>query len=299
MSKCSRVLLALALPALMLAGQAGCGSASADPRFNPKAVDELRAAAGQAGGGTDEGAAETEVAAGWGTIKGRFVLDGSAPPEKALDAKVAPADMAACGQHPIPDESLVVGSDGGIAHIAVYVVKYKGKPHPSSQEASKTPAVFDQKECRFLSRMLPVQVGQVVLIKNSDPVGHNTNLGPPNDDPFNQLISGGGSTSYRFKLPQPFPVKAACNVHSWMAAYMLPRKDAYAEATAPDGTFTLENVPAGQEIELQVWHEKSAGEKGALAAAPFDAKGRLKVTVEVGGTNDLGNISVPLAAFRQ
>jgi plastocyanin len=290
-------LMMVAFAAAVLLAQSGCGSANADPRPQLKVVEALRD--GGAKPGAEEGTAPAEAAETvYGILKGRFVLQGGPPPKKDLAAKLSPGDMAACGQHPIPDESLVVADDGGIANIAIFVRKYAGRPHPSSKQMAQAPVLFDQKECRFISRVMTVQAGQTITVKNSDPVGHNTNISPPNDAAFNPLMSGGSSQTYVFKLPQAVPVPVSCNIHPWMKAYILPRKDPYAAATGSDGSFTIENVPAGQEIELQVWHEKGAGNQNALAAGPIGANGRLKVTVPADSTHDLGTIEVPMSAFR-
>ena len=51
--------------------------------------------------------------------------------------------------------------------------------------------VFDQKECVFSSHVLPVRVGQTVVIKNSDPIGHNTNVTTQADVNINPLLPPG------------------------------------------------------------------------------------------------------------
>jgi len=281
--------------ALLCAAASGCGSSSdASPAANPTVVESLRAS-GAAAGGAEEVVAATGT--GWGTLRGRFTLDGPPPNAGNLAAQVGPSDLAACGQHPIPNETLVVDSAGGIANVVVYARKVT-RVHESAEELASQPAVFDQKECVFLSHVLPVQVGQTVLVKNSDPVAHNSNISPPGQNPFNPIIPGNGEVQYTFGKQQTEPVPVSCNIHSWMRAYIIPRKDPYVAVTTADGSFEIPNLPAGEEIELQVWHERGAGGKGALIAGAIKTQGRYKFQVEEDGEHVL-EVQVPLSAFTQ
>lgn len=291
--RCLTICLAAAL---LCVGLCGCERATdASPLFNPQVVEKLRE------GGAAAGAAEEQVAeatgAGWGTLRGRFAFDGPPPTAGVLAAQVGPSDMAACGQHPIPNQTLVVDDDGGIANVVVYARKVS-RVHESAKELAAQPAVFDQKECVFLSHVLPVQVGQTVVVKNSDPVAHNSNISPPGQNPFNPLIPGNGDVQYSFTKQQTEPVPVSCNIHSWMRAYIIPRKDPYVAVTADDGTFEIANLPAGEEIELQVWHERGAGGKGALVADPVKSQGRYQFTLEPDGEHVL-EVTVPSSSFTQ
>ena len=51
-----------------------------------------------------------------------------------------------------------------------------------------------------------------------------------------------------------------------MKAYMLPRENGYFAVSADDGSFEIANLPAGEELEIQVWHE-SAG-NGLVLMSP-------------------------------
>ena len=86
-----------------------------------------------------------------------------------------------------------------------------------------------------------------------------------------------------------------------MRAYMMPRRDKYFAVTKPDGTFEIPNLPAGEELELQVWHERAGGPAGALVLQNPDLKwtnkGRFKVKLEPDQTRELV-LDVPAAAFK-
>ncbi len=61
----------------------------------------------------------------------------------------------------------------------------------------------------------------------------------------------------------------------------------------------MPNLPAGEEIELQVWHARAPG--GGLALSKpelkWNAKGRFKLKLEVGEEKDLGDLAVPASAL--
>ena len=274
---------------------AGCvGSTNPDPLPVEKTVLAIRKGAG---GGSAGPVAVASTGTGWGALKGVLTYQGEVPGPKALSVKLTPTDAPACGKHPIPDETLVVDSSSrGIANIVVYARKVT-RVHESSEAAKNAPTMFDQKECRFLEHVKAVLVGQPIAIKNSDPMGHNTNITPVSDASFNGLLPAGSEANYSFSRAQSNPVGVACNVHPWMKAYIIPRKDAYCAVTKADGSFEIANLPAGEEIELQFWHERGAGNQDSLEAAPIAKGGRLKVTLADDDVKDLGTIEVPAAAF--
>ena len=147
--------------------------------------------------------------------------------------------------------------------------------------------MFDQKECVFLSHVQPVMVGQQLLIKNSDPIGHNTNIAPPGDQGVNPLLSPGGEFEHKFSFQQNNPVAVTCNIHPWMKAYVFPRGNPYFAITDKEGKFEIKNVPAGEPVEFRLWHES------ADTLAPGDwSRGRKMITVPENGVTDLGKIEV-------
>ena len=56
-----------------------------------------------------------------------------------------------------------------------------------------------------------------------------------------------------------------------MTAYMLPRKNGYFAVTDADGTFEIANVPAGEQLEFQVWHESGGAAGNGLVGTTPDA----------------------------
>lgn len=268
----------------------GCGrSLPADPPADLAIVEAIRSGdAGAAGAATTQQPTGT----GWGTLRGVFHYNGAVPAVGTL--KAGGQDAAVCGQT-VTDESLLVDPDTkGIRGVVVYARNAR-RVFEGESAAPAEPMVFDQKKCAFLSHVAGIQVGQTLLIKNSDPMSHNTNLSPPGNQPSNNLLSPGGEAPYEFTRALSSPAPVTCNIHPWMKAYLIARDDPYFAITAVDGSFEIPNLPAGEEIEFQVWHERASG---GLEAKPDWSRGRFTLIVPADGVEDLQTIDVPASAFQ-
>ena len=65
------------------------------------------------------------------------------------------------------DESLLVGKDGGIANVVVWIVS---KDIPWTPPDEPTPVTLWVKDGNFTPRITAVTVGQTLLVENRDPV---------------------------------------------------------------------------------------------------------------------------------
>jgi len=281
----------------------GCGRpASASPRADAQVAldirEKLTAGAVEA---TASSATTEEAGTGWGTLRGTFKFVGTPPVPRKLKVD---KDPEVCGKGGgITDNSLLVASDGGIANIVVYAraKRVHDSAKPLAAENSAEPLVFDQKQCMFLTHVLACQVNQKLDIKNSDAVSHNTKIDPSSGVPFNQNVPVGQSQIYDVAKEEALPAPVSCSIHPWMRAYLMPRKDKYFAVTKADGSFEIPNLPAGEELDVQVWHERATGPGGALVLANKDLKwtnkGRFKVKLEAAGTKDL-DLAVPESAFK-
>lgn len=300
MPTCSRsdssaaILVALAA---LLPVASGCRPERvASPGADVEAARSLQATLVSAAvGGASATAAAAPTGTGWGSLKGRFVFAGDPGTAKAL---IADKDTEVCSKSGMKllDRSLLVDpSSKGLANVVVFARKTA-----RVREASppSTPLVFDQKQCEFLAPVFAARVGQPIDVRNSDPIGHNTNIAGSD---FNQLIPAGGATTYVPKAETGMPTMVTCNVHPWMKAYMVFRKDGYVAVTAADGSFTIPDLPAGEPLEFQVWHERSTGPNGALGLDKPDLKwtpkGRFQITLQPDEVKDIGTLEVPASAI--
>jgi len=235
-------------------------------------------------------------AADWGTLKGRFVVEGKAPEAAALNTD---KDQAVCAKHKLLSEKVVVDKDGDLANVVVYLRDKNPAVAPSYEASAKDTVVLDNKECHFVPHIVLLRTTQTLDVKNSDPVGHNTKADFINNASFNNLIPADSDMkvagiSKDEGLPMPF----ACSIHPWMSGYILIRSNPYMAASAPDGTFEIKDLPAGKELDFQFWQE-AAGNLKEVAGKGFktDSKGRAKIMIKA-GDNDLGVIKVPAKLFK-
>ncbi|HWC90862.1 MAG TPA: hypothetical protein VG433_14430 [Pirellulales bacterium] len=279
-----------ALAAVMLL-VAGCGRGV---QVDPAPQEQLALALRKAGGGGKSTAhAVVSTGTGWGTLKGVFHFAGGPPAGSFMST--AGKDTEVCGTQ-VPMQSLEVDSASkGIANIIVFARKVP-RVYDAYKKAAGQKREFDQKKCMFLSHVFGCQTKDTVVIKNSDPVSHNTNLSPQGNPGINPVLLHNGEIDYKFVKQLNLPTEVTCNIHPWMKAYILARDDPYFAITGKDGSFEIANLPAGDEIEFQVWHEAAPG--GGLEARGDWSKGRFRLKLTDGKTEDLKTIEVPAAAFR-
>jgi hypothetical protein len=268
-----------------------------------RAAIEIRKALDTSSGSVGKGAIAdvASTGTGWGTLKGSFKFDGTPPTMVPYDVTKDQATCTSDGKPPLQQTLLVDSTTNGIKNVVVFV-RNAPRVHESAGP-SKEPVLYDQKECVFVTHVMPLTVGQPLQLKNSDNVGHNTNIrGKKNT--FNQTIPAGVSIPFIPQKEEALPAPVNCSIHPWMSGYMLPRKNSYYAVTAEDGTFEIPNLPAGEELEIQVWHESATGPGGGLVLSTPEAKankwskkGRFKIQLKQDEAKEI-NLNVPETAFR-
>lgn len=111
--------------------------------------------------------------------------------------------------------------------------------------------VMDQREVKFIPRVLAVPVGSTVNFLNSDKTFHNV-FSTSEAKKFDLgLYSPGRSRSVTFD--KPGVVKILCHVHPHMEAYIVVKEHPSFGVTDSRGNYQLENVPLGK-LRLEIWH---------------------------------------------
>jgi plastocyanin len=232
--------------------------------------------------------AASASAAGWGSITGRFVYDGAAPVPAAINAN---KDPEVCGKVPLMSEDLVVGNNGGIANVVVWV-RSKVKVNPKYQATAADKVELDNKNCRFVPHVVGVRVGQTLTIKNSDPVAHNTKIDGLNLQ-VNPLIPVGTSSDQSIDSPETLPAPVSCSIHNWMSAKLVVRPNPYFAISDEKGNFEIKDLPVG-ELEFQIWHEHSGYVQKAQVNGENVSwlKGRVTWTIKADETTKLGDMKI-------
>ncbi len=197
-------------------------------------------------------------------MTGKVTVKGTPPAEKTIafdDTCSALKPTVTATRH------WVVGSDGGLANVFVYL--------SSGVEAKKfTPpaeaAELNQQGCNYEPYVSGVMVGQTLRIKNSDPIMHNIHALPTADGntEFNFAQPSQGDvndTKWTASITAPeVLVKIKCDVHPWMFAYVGVENHPYFAVTGKDGNFKIANVPAGK-YTVTAYHLKAHGKKPGVS----------------------------------
>jgi hypothetical protein len=206
-----------------------------------------------AGGGTPA------AASGFGTLRGKVVMQGAAQKLEPLTEQARAKDALCVKDGGIPNDKLVIGEGNGVANVFIFLPKAPaGVPVPPPPDE---PVKFDQKGCRFFPHALVIRTGQTLKILNDDALSHNTHTyATRSDTNFNQLLPPHNSTGvdFKYQMSESKPSEVKCDIHSWMRAYHLPLDHPWAAVTGPNGEFEIKNVPAGTQ-KFQVWHEAAGG----------------------------------------
>lgn len=183
-------------------------------------------------------------------VRGKVLFSGRKPPAKAISMNTEEA-CEELHDKPVLFSPVQTGKDGGLANVFVYI---KSGLEDLAFEPPKETVVIDQRGCQYVPRVVALRAGQLLTVKNSDPVSHNIHPVPVNNREWNQQQPPGAPDLQRkFARPEVMiPVK--CNVHNWMRSFVGVLDHPYFTVTGDTGAFEWDSVPAG-EYTITAWHE--------------------------------------------
>jgi plastocyanin len=167
----------------------------------------------------------------------------------------------------------VVEKDGRLARdlgaAVVWIDGPKARVRPQ-------PATVNMKSKAFVPRVTVVGVGSKVEFPNQDSIFHNV-FSVSGDNRFDlELYKKPKSAGKVFE--HPGVVRIYCNIHPQMSAFVLVRDNPYWAAVAADGSFTIDDVPAGT-WALKGWHERS-GEAAQTVQVPESGSVSVAITLD-------------------
>ena len=217
--------------------------------------------------------APTDTADGPGVIAGSVTFAGTPPKLKPPPMDSDPLCVAEPGA---TSELLVVGPGNGLGNVFVYVKEGLGERRYA---VPSTPVQLDQKGCRYAPHVFGVQVGQTVLVSNSDPLIHNVHAMPQNNREFNFAQPAKTPPVSRVFNQAEIGLPFKCDVHGWMNAYVNVVPHPFFAVTTDDGSFEIKGLPAGS-YTLELWHERLGTQTLPVtvdAAAPAKVSASFKV----------------------
>ncbi|MCZ7647025.1 MAG: carboxypeptidase regulatory-like domain-containing protein [Planctomycetota bacterium] len=210
-------------------------------------------------------------------VHGRVRFKGTKQAEwtAAIDTSNYETCAALHKDKPLHHQTVVVGEDGGLANVLVYVSQ--GAERYLFEPATE-PVVLEQKECQYSPRVFGVMANQPIKIVNADPTLHNIHALPKQNAGFNlQQPKQGQADVKRFDTPEvPIPIK--CDVHPWMGAYAGVFAHPWFAVSGADGGFELKGVVPGA-YTLTLWHEKFGSQSKDLTVTEGGAA--VEFTIEL------------------
>jgi plastocyanin len=203
---------------------------------------------------------QTENVSDGGTIAGTVRFTG--PVAKPARLEVS-KDIEVCGAHPLYDQSLAVGKNGGVQFAVVTITDIsKGEPmRPLSN------VMFDQKGCEYIPHVIAFPAGSSVEIVNSDGLLHSIHT-VSTINPVVDMAQPGFKKKISVTIDKPEVIKVTCDAHNWMIGWWYVTANPYYAVTDESGHFSIANVPPGT-YTVKVWQESlgTASRKVTVKAA--------------------------------
>jgi plastocyanin len=218
--------------------------------------------------------AEDYDSAELGALHGEIRFQGEAPERFELTA----GDKAECNHFP-EIEHLSEGEivhDGKVQNVFVHLTR--GYDEDAIPAPPAEPYMIDQRGCTYTPHVNAVQLGQKVLVRNSDPTTHNVNIRSKKNPPGNKnMAKGQDPFEYDFAYEES-SILLKCDIHPWMNARLHVSEHPWFAITGATGTFRIVDVPPGK-YTVEAIHEVFGRVRGEIEVVAGQSAG-LALTLE-------------------
>ena len=246
-----------------------------------------------------------DAPAAWGTVLGRITFDGDEAPLRVVPlrgphVRVAPPPGNPNGV-PVPqyivEDSLLVGENRGLANAFVYLRSKPSRVHPADEKAPPRKITLSAGKLRLEPHALFARRGDTLVMKNTgrEPL----NIKMHGNSEFNMVVPAEGNREWKLDGSNSLPQPLDSNILQWMRGYLLIRDDSYNSISNERGLFVIANLPLGEPLNLQLWHERAGYLRNITSTTGHKTSpvGQLKITLTEEVT-DLGEFQVPAELFK-
>jgi len=242
----------------------------------------------------------------WGTVLGRIVVDGDPPPLRVVAKRGPQQRMAPPPDNPagvplpvhIVEDSLLLGEQGELANAFVYLRSKPTRVHPADEKLAPRKIEFVAGEQRFEPHSLLARRGDTLVLKNKgkDPL----NIKMHGNSEFNILVPVETSKDWTLKEADSLPQQIDSNILQWLRGVLLVRDNSYADITNTRGLFVIANLPLGEPLDLQLWHERAGYLRNITSTTGHKTSpvGQVRLTL-TDAVTDLGEFPVPAELFKE
>jgi plastocyanin len=190
------------------------------------------------------------------------------PPAQVIRMDGDPKCVSAAQGETYQTEFFVSNDGKSLGNVFVYIKE--GLPQ-RFYAVPNQPVVLDQQKCRYVPRVLGVQVGQPIEIRNSDPFMHNVHAEGAINQPFDvgQPLQGIKTTKSFTTREVMIPVK--CQVHTWMTGYIGVLEHPFFTVSDADGRFSIPQLPPGT-YTIEAWHERLGTQTQQITVGAKESK---------------------------
>jgi hypothetical protein len=198
------------------------------------------------------------------TLSGKVSFTGDPPMARTIDTSSDPDCVETIPKMKTED---IITQDGALANVLMFVVSSQLDDY--TFEPMTSPATLEHKGCRYVPRVMAIQVGQLLRIFNVDGTQHNTHPSPKVNAQWNQS-QGIGSPAIEKIFDRPeVAIKFRDNMHPWEKAYVSVFSHPFFAISDSSGNYKIEGLPPGT-YEVFAWHETLGSKIEKVVLNPGD-----------------------------